>query len=296
MSKATHSLDALNAADAADFVATLGDVFEHAPWIAEAAAGRRPFASVTALHDALMQVVRAAPRQTQLAFVRGHPELAGRVARAGAMTDASKAEQGGLGLDRLADEEFARFERLNAAYRARFGFPFIICVRRHTRDSILAQFERRLANGAEAELAAALDEIALITRLRLVDKVDGPGVPVTCGELTTHIIDMVEGCPAQGVALELYEHGASAIGLLVQATTNRDGSTDRPLLADAPLRIGTYELRVGAGAYFSARGTPLPRPPFLDIVPARFAIAEPEGRYHVPVRLTPWSYTVNRGS
>src|SRR5262249_32959648 len=142
MSKATHSLAALNAASAADFVAALGDVFEHAPWVATAAASRRPFATVTALHDALTHAVRAAPRETQLAFVRGHPELAGKVARAGAMTDASKAEQGGLGLDRLGGEEFARFERLNAAYRARFGFPFIICVRRHTRDSILAHLER----------------------------------------------------------------------------------------------------------------------------------------------------------
>ena len=90
--------------------------------------------------------------------------------------------------------------------------------------------------------------------------------------------------------------GASASGLLVKATTNRDGATDRPLLAEAPLRIGTYELRLDAGAYFAGRGAPLPRPPFLDVVPVRFAIAEPEGRYHLPVRLTPWSYTVNRGS
>lgn len=167
MTATTHSLADLNAASAADFVDALGDVFEHAPWVAEAAAAARPFATVAALHDALMQVVRSAPPETMLGFLRGHPELGGNVARAGAMTDASKAEQGGLGLDRLAADDFARFERLNRAYRARFGFPFIICVRRHTRASIIDRFEQRLRNDPDTELAAALDEIGHITRLRL---------------------------------------------------------------------------------------------------------------------------------
>jgi 2-oxo-4-hydroxy-4-carboxy-5-ureidoimidazoline decarboxylase len=167
----SHSLPALNAMPAAEFVAALGDVFEHAPWVAERAAAGRPYSTVATLHAALMQAVRDAPTTTQLAFVRGHPELGGKLARAGAMTDASKSEQGGLGLDRLSDEEFARFERLNAAYRDRFGFPFVICVRRHTRASILAEFERRLRNDPAAELAAALTEIGEITRLRLDAKV-----------------------------------------------------------------------------------------------------------------------------
>jgi len=171
MTATTHSLAEINAMPAADFVAALGGIFEHAPWVAERAAADRPYPSVAALHDALIQAVHAAPTATQLAFVRGHPELGGKVARAGAMTEASKSEQGGVGLDRLNDEEFARFGRLNAAYRQRFGFPFIICVRRHTRASILTEFERRLENDPTAELAAALAEIGHITRLRLDAKV-----------------------------------------------------------------------------------------------------------------------------
>jgi 2-oxo-4-hydroxy-4-carboxy-5-ureidoimidazoline decarboxylase len=171
MTATTHALPEINAMPAVEFVAALGDVFEHAPWVAERAAAGRPYPSVAMLHDGLMAAVREAPTATQLAFVRGHPELGGKVARAGAMTDASKSEQGGLGLDRLNDEEFARFERLNAAYRERFEFPFIICVRRHTRASILAEFERRLKNDPPAELAAALAEIGHITRLRLEAKV-----------------------------------------------------------------------------------------------------------------------------
>jgi 2-oxo-4-hydroxy-4-carboxy-5-ureidoimidazoline decarboxylase len=176
MAATTHSLAEINAMSRANFVAALGEVFEHAPWVAEAAAAGRPYRTVPALHAALMQAVYRAPRERRLAFVRGHPELGGKVARAGAMTDASKTEQGDLGLDRLDEEQFARFERLNRAYRERFGFPFVICVRRHTRDSILEQFEQRLRNDAETELAAALTEIGHITRLRLADKVEGPDV------------------------------------------------------------------------------------------------------------------------
>lgn len=171
MTATTYSLAAINAMPAETFVAALGDVFEHAPWVAERAAAGRPYPSVPALHAALMQAVDNASRTTQIAFVRGHPELGGNLARAGALTEASRSEHEGLGLDRLDAEEFARFERLNAAYRERFGFPFIICVRRHTRASILAQFERRLRNDPAAELAVALAEIGHITRLRLEAKV-----------------------------------------------------------------------------------------------------------------------------
>ena len=166
------TLDRLNATDQAAFVAAIGDVFEHAPWVAERAYAARPFGSIAALHAAMMQVVRAAPREQQLKFLRGHPELAGKVARAGAMTMDSKSEQGGLGLDRLSDTDFARFERANAAYARKFGFPFIVCVRRHTSaESILAAFEQRVGNDPEMEFAAALAEIGHITRLRLEDRI-----------------------------------------------------------------------------------------------------------------------------
>jgi 2-oxo-4-hydroxy-4-carboxy-5-ureidoimidazoline decarboxylase len=166
------TLAQLNAADQVAFVAAVGDIFEHAPWVAERAYAARPFATVTALHGAMMRSVRAAPRAEQLAFLRGHPELAGKVARAGAMTADSKAEQGGLGLDRLNDRDFTRFERANAAYARKFGFPFIVCVRLHeSAESILAAFERRVGNDPETEFEAALTEIGHITRLRLDGRV-----------------------------------------------------------------------------------------------------------------------------
>jgi len=169
------TLDHLNAADQAGFVAAVGDVFEHAPWVAERAYAARPFASVAALHAAMIQALVAAPRDQQFAFLRGHPELAGKVARAGAMTADSKAEQGGLGLDRLTDADFARFERVNAAYAKKFGFPFIVCVRLHkSAESILAAFEQRVGNDPQTEFATALAEIGHITRLRLEDRISVP--------------------------------------------------------------------------------------------------------------------------
>ena len=282
------TLSGLNELPASSFVAALGEVFEHAAWVAEAAAAGRPYPTVTALHDAMMQAVRQAPAERQASFIGGHPELGSRVKRADLTRD-SQSEQGGLGLDRLSAEEFDRFTRLNAAYREKFGFPFIVCVRRHTRDSILRQFARRLEHDAEAERDAALDEIGLITRLRLVALVDGPGVPVTTGRLSTHVLDTVSGRPAPRVRIALHEIGDSARSLIKETVTNADGRTDAPLIAGEPLRIGTYELMFHVGAYFGAAG-------FLDTVPIRFSIAEPEGHYHVPLLVTPWSYTTYRGS
>jgi 2-oxo-4-hydroxy-4-carboxy-5-ureidoimidazoline decarboxylase len=282
------TLSGLNALPAPAFVAALGEVFEHAPWVAEAAAIGRPYPTVTALHDSMMDAVRRAPAERQLQFIGGHPELGSRIKRAD-LTEHSQSEQGGLGLDRLSAEEFDSFNRLNAAYRKKFSFPFIICVRRHTRDSILRQFARRLEHDIEVERATALDEIRLITRLRLVALVDGPGVPVTTGRLSTHVLDTVTGRPAPGVKITLHEVGTSARALLKETVTNADGRTDAPLISGEPLRIGTYELTFHMGDYFKTSG-------FLDVVPIRFSIAEPESHYHVPLLATPWSYTTYRGS
>jgi 2-oxo-4-hydroxy-4-carboxy-5-ureidoimidazoline decarboxylase len=243
----------------------------------------------------MMGVVRASPSERQLAFIRAHPELGSRVKRTDITAD-SQAEQGGLGLDRLSDAEYVKFTGLNAAYAEKFGFPFIICVRRHTRDSILKEFERRLGNDTETERKAALDEIGLITRLRLAARVDGPGKPKTDGRLSTHVLDNVSGRPAMGVRVSLYEVGASARSLLIEALTNADGRTDQPLMAGGPLRIGSYELHFAVADYFAMSGTAQSDPPFLDVVPIRFSIAEPEGHYHVPLLVTPWSYATYRGS
>jgi 2-oxo-4-hydroxy-4-carboxy-5-ureidoimidazoline decarboxylase len=293
----TYSLDSLNAASEAEFTAALGDIFEHSPWVAQQAAQRRPFATLKDLHDAMMAALRAAPAETRLALVKAHPDLAGKAARSGAMTADSISEQGSVGLDRLTDAEYARFHKLNDAYQAKFGIPFIVCVRRHTKDSILNEFERRLTHDSADALDTAIGEIGRITALRLDARVTAPDKLKVTGRLSTHVLDTHSGKPAQGIAIELWELSRDGADRLVARTvTNSDGRTDAPLIGGRPLPIGTYELRFATAAYYAARGVALAEPPYLDIVPIRFSLAEPEGHYHVPLVMTPWSYSTYRGS
>jgi 2-oxo-4-hydroxy-4-carboxy-5-ureidoimidazoline decarboxylase len=265
--------------------------------VAQAISGERPFATLAALHQSMVDAVRKAPLDRQLALIRGHPDLAGRAARAGTLTRDSQAEQASAGLDRLSEDEFARFHRLNDAYRAKFDMPFIICVRRHTKRSILHQFERRLQNPPAAETDAALAEIFRITALRLDQRVDAADRLTVHGRLSTHVLDTHSGVPAAGVAIDLIELAGDAETVLIaSAATNRDGRTDQPLIAGRPLPIGRYELRFHIGDYFARLTAPQSDPPFLDVVPVRFAVAEAEGHYHVPLLVTPWSYSTYRGS
>jgi len=157
----------INALDREAFVAHFGFLFEHSPWIVEEAAERRPFADIEAMRSAMMDVVAGAPPEAQLALLRAHPELAKKVA----MTEQSTAEQASAGLDRLSPEEFERFHRLNDAYSAKFGFPFIICVRLTDKAGILAAMASRAENSAETERTTALDEVGKIVQLRLKDVV-----------------------------------------------------------------------------------------------------------------------------
>ncbi|MCX7296251.1 MAG: 2-oxo-4-hydroxy-4-carboxy-5-ureidoimidazoline decarboxylase [Hyphomicrobiales bacterium] len=291
------SLDQLNALSDADFTAALGDIFEHSPWVAEAAGAQRPFATLVALHQAMTAAVRAAPDAAKLALLKAHPDLAGKAARAGTMTAESVNEQGSVGLDRLSGAEYERFQKLNDTYQAKFGIPFIVCVRRHTKDSILNEFERRLAQDKAGAFDTALDEIFRIAALRLDQRVGAP-VPLPLhGRLSTHVLDTHGGLPGANIPIELWELSRDAPArLLLRTVTNKDGRTDTPLIAGRPVPIGTYELRFAVAGYFKSRGVALADPPFLDVVPIRFAVAEAEGHYHVPLVMTPWGYATYRGS
>ena len=244
-----------------------------------------------------MAAVRAAPAEQRLTLIKGHPDLAGKAARAGAMTADSQAEQASAGLERLSEAEFAQFHRLNGAYREKFGIPFIICARRHSKDSILRQFERRLRNSTAEETETALGEIFRIAALRLDQRLEAADRLKVHGRLSTHVLDTHSGRPAAAVCVELLELSANGEQrVMARAATNRDGRTDAPLMAGQPLPIGRYELRFHVGEYFARLAARLDDPPFLDVVPVRFAVAEPEGDYHVPLLVTPWSYSTYRGS
>lgn len=290
-------LDTLNSADQQTFVAALGDVMEHAPWVAEVAYAARPFASLAALNQAMIDAVRGAGDDRKRALINGHPDLAGKAARERKLSADSTAEQAGAGLDRLSEDEFATFHRLNDTYRSKFGMPFIVCVRRHGKDSILREFERRLRNDPTTERETALAEILRIAARRLDQRVAAPDRLKVHGRLSTHVLDIHSGRPAAGVAVELCEIGAGGTSRIIErAVTNADGRTERPLIAGMPIPIAIYELRFTVGDYFARQRAPVSDPPFLDIVPVRFAVAEPEGEYHVPLLVTPWSYSTYRGS
>lgn len=161
------TLERLNRLGTDAFVEALGHVYEGSPWVARGAAGARPFASVADLHAAMDRVVAEADDARQRGLIRAHPDLAGRAAIDGALTDASAEEQAAAGLDRLTPDEHARFHRLNDAYREAFGFPFVLAVRGLDKEAILASFEERLGNAPDAERERALREVSTIARFRL---------------------------------------------------------------------------------------------------------------------------------
>lgn len=165
------TLKHLNTCNADEFVRVCGQLFEHSPWIARRTFDRRPFADLPALHDALCRTMFVASPDEQAGLIGSHPDLVGKLAREGRLTRESTSEQAAAGLTRLTDDDLRRFDEYNAEYRARFGFPFVICARENRKDAILTAFPARLKNSRELEIATALAEIARIARLRLLDAV-----------------------------------------------------------------------------------------------------------------------------
>lgn len=165
--KAEPDMNAINSMDRAAFVQKFGGIFEKSPWVAERAWEKRPFGSIDDLHAAMVNVVKYAPVPNQLALLQSHPDLAGKEAQAGAMTASSVSEQASAGLNALSKAEMEQISQLNAAYKRKFGFPFIIAVRMHTKEGIFFEFNRRLQNETQAEFANDLQNVYAITRLRL---------------------------------------------------------------------------------------------------------------------------------
>jgi 2-oxo-4-hydroxy-4-carboxy-5-ureidoimidazoline decarboxylase len=157
----------LNASDRDGFVAAIGWIFEHSPWAAERAWGRRPFGSLDELQVALVAEVAAARRDEQLALLRAHPDLGSRAG----MTEASSSEQAGAGLDRLTVDEFERLQQLNRAYREKFGFPFLLAVKGGSTHDVLTALAARLPAAPDDEFAEALRQVFRIAWFRLQDVV-----------------------------------------------------------------------------------------------------------------------------
>jgi 2-oxo-4-hydroxy-4-carboxy-5-ureidoimidazoline decarboxylase len=163
------TLKQLNSLSREEFVRVIGPVFEHSPWIAEATWPKRPFANLENLHRALCETVHRAGEENQLALIRAHPDLVGRAALDGTLTPQSTSEQASAGLGKLTPQEIETFQKSNAAYREKFGFPFVICARLNKKEAILDGFRIRLNHSREEEIKTALAEISKIAELRLQD-------------------------------------------------------------------------------------------------------------------------------
>lgn len=172
----THSLQAINAMNATEFSAAFGKVYEHSPWVAERAFALRPasgFETRVALHAALVASVYAASEAEHVKLLNAHPDLAGKEAEAGTMTAESVSEQAVAGLTAMSRADVERLRAMNAAYRERFGFPFIIAARNNTQAAIFGTLAARTNNSREMELRNALCQVGEIARLRLADLVEG---------------------------------------------------------------------------------------------------------------------------
>jgi OHCU decarboxylase len=164
------SLDALNAASESEFLALIGGPVEGETWLAERVAAHRPFADIEALYRAFEREVDAASEDERIALIASHPDLGNKLAVGKPLSADSVREQASAGLDRLTEEEYAEFHRLNTDYREAFGFPFVICARENTKDSILTAFRSRRQNSRAQEIKTAVSEVLKILRLRLIDK------------------------------------------------------------------------------------------------------------------------------
>ncbi len=161
------TLEQVNGLGVADFQDVFGDVAEHSPWVARNAAGHRPFKTRDAMIASFRDAVLAATETAQLALIRAHPDLATKAR----LTDDSKREQAGAGLDALSPEEFARFTHLNDLYKSKFDFPFIFAVKGATKHQIFASFSERVNNSRNDEFAMALEQVCRIFQFRIEDRV-----------------------------------------------------------------------------------------------------------------------------
>jgi 2-oxo-4-hydroxy-4-carboxy-5-ureidoimidazoline decarboxylase len=163
------TISQLNQLSQNDFVRAIGPIFENSPWIAEMTWQKKPFKNLENLHSALCEVVEDSDEEKQLALIRAHPDLVGRAAREGTLTRESTSEQASAGLNQLSPVETELFQKQNAAYKKKFGFPFVICARLNKKSAILKGFQLRLQNSHAQEIKTALEEIFKIAELRLRD-------------------------------------------------------------------------------------------------------------------------------
>jgi allantoate deiminase/N-carbamoyl-L-amino-acid hydrolase len=260
-------LEELNRLAAQEFVAALDGIFERSPWVAERVAGQRPFATGLDLHEALCAAVARAASTEQLALIRAHPELAGRAAIRGELTQESAREQAGAGLTGCSPEEYERLQTANREYRDRHGFPFILAVKGHTRASIIATLERRVSHATQDEQRVALSEIGRIAAFRLAEKLEEPPgalILAMAQRLARHseqedALTCTYLSPAHRATAAQLRDFMLCAGLTV--TTDAIGNVIGRFEGDSPATLLTgshYDTVINAGKYDGRLGVLLP--------------------------------------
>lgn len=266
-------------------------IFEKTPWIPAAVVGLRPFASKVALLTAMSDILGRAEPARKLALLQAHPVLGGQAAKRGEVTEHSRSEQAGLGLDRMSDAEDDTFAALNQAYLERFGFPFIIAVRgQRDRAAILTALRQRFEHSPEQERETALAEVVKIAGFRLDGLVADDTAAAPKLTLSLHVLDTASGAPGAGIAFTLAAVAPGEQGPpLAAAVTDAGGrwALDRA----TELSPGLYELVFDAEAYQAAQA----RESFYDRIIIRFRIHPAGGHYHIPLILSPFGYSTYRG-
>eukprot|EP00510_Aplanochytrium_minuta_P001826 CAMPEP_0184011626 /NCGR_PEP_ID=MMETSP0954-20121128/3931_1 /TAXON_ID=627963 /ORGANISM="Aplanochytrium sp, Strain PBS07" /LENGTH=286 /DNA_ID=CAMNT_0026291463 /DNA_START=117 /DNA_END=977 /DNA_ORIENTATION=+ len=282
-----------------DFVATLKSIYEHSPWVAEETFDmikkkNATIDSVTSLHATMKSVVEESSQDTKLKLINSHPDLAGKAAVAGSLTKESTEEQKRAGLSSLTQAEMEKFTMLNSKYKEKFGFVFILAVRNATKRTILGAFEARLENSREREFNECIAQIHKIAWMRLLTQFN----PAPTGFLTCHVLDTALGKPANGLRISLFklDIDSDSKHLLGEFVTNSDGRLNGPALKGESFKVGVYEWVFHVSDYFAKECLQVAGTPFLTEVPLRFGIDNPEDHYHVPLLVSPYSYSTYRGS
>jgi len=282
-------------------VNVLGGIYEHSPWVAEKFTEEdeetlKTISTVSELAVRLKSIVNESSDEQKLALLRAHPDLCAKVDALKTLTTESQDEQSKSGLQSMTGEELSKFKAMNESYKNKFGFPFILAVRNASKDTVLSALEGRLYNSSsQREFNVALEQVHNIAWMRLLTKVNTDDA---AGYLTCHVLDTANGIPAEKMKIVLTrltpEESAGVVG---EFLTNDDGRLEGgPALKGKDFLIGTYEWEFHVGDYFASKGQSMYGTPFLDVIPLRFGIDNPDDHYHVPLLVSPWGFSTYRGS
>lgn len=280
----------------------LSGIYEHSPWVSQKLVTDDPNYStnIQTISDLALKmkiIVDDASQEQKLELLKSHPDLCEKAAAVKELTKESQEEQSNAGLQTLTEEELTKFTTLNDKYKTKFQFPFILAVRGATKYTVLSALEGRVSNPVPHEFVTAIQQVHKIAWMRLLSKIKY-ATSDSKGFLTCHVLDTANGCPANNMRIRLDriapKESAGVVGTFV---TNDDGRLSTgPALKGVDFLIGTYEWTFYVGDYFASKGTQTSGTPFLDVVPLRFGIDNPDDHYHVPLLVSPWSYSTYRGS